>query len=681
MIDRHKLIKRHNVKLEEPVYDSPLSVGNGEFVFTADVTGLQTLYREYESVFPLCTMGNFGWHTENDQGRAYTLDDLPMTEYCREGRTFRYPVKKTPENERIYDWLRQNPHKTNLFRLGFAWDEKDISPNQLSHIVQELDLYEGCLNSVFKLEGMSVRTQTVCSTEANRVACHIELGEENGETGTKDHLSVILQFPYGSPKISGSDWESSEKHESRLISLGKNCFLINRVMDDLMYQVLVHLENAELRQIADHGFGIRFLGKTAEITVQADRAAVRQFPSFAECRENATAFWKEYWKNTGLIDFGTADDRRAQELERREILSLYLLRLQCAGSLPPAETGLSCNSWYGKFHLEMHFWHSAFWPLYSQGKLLENSFSWYRDHLKQAKENAARNGYKGARWPKMVGYDGCDSPSPIAPLLVWQQPHIIFMLELLYQAEEDRNILEKYAELVWETAEFMADFAEWNPEKRVYELNPPLIPVQETHKPMVTKNPAFELEYWRETLGIAVKWARRLNREYPKKWEQVSRNMARPAVLEGVYLAHENAQDTFQNHAKDHPSMLMACGLLRGDDLDRETVKRTLEKVLDVWDFDTAWGWDFAVMAMSAARLGMGDVAIDLLLKPTQKNEYVRNGHNKQGYRKDLPVYLPGNGSFLYALAVMAAGCGKSGGNSGFPKEWNVQTEGIKEVY
>lgn len=44
--------------------------------------------------------------------------------------------------------------------------------------------------------------------------------------------------------------------------------------------------------------------------------------------------------------------------------------------------------------------------------------------------------------------------------------------------------------------------------------------------------------------------------------------------------------------------MLMACGLLRGDDLDRETVKRTLEKVLDVWDFDTAWGWDFAVMAI-----------------------------------------------------------------------------------
>lgn len=67
-------------------------------------------------------------------------------------------------------------------------------------------------------------------------------------------------------------------------------------------------------------------------------------------------------------------------------------------------------------------------------------------------------------------------------------------------------------------------------------------------------------------------------------------------------------------------------------------------------------------MAMTAVRLDLGDLAVDILLKDTQKNEYVLNGHNKQGYRKDLPLYLPGNGSFLYALAMMAAGyrgCGK----------------------
>ena len=69
--------------------------------------------------------------------------------------------------------------------------------------------------------------------------------------------------------------------------------------------------------------------------------------------------------------------------------------------------------------------------------------------------------------------------------------------------------------------------------------------------------------------------------------------------------------------------MLMACGILRGDRLDRETVERTLQKVLEVWDFNTAWGWDFAVMAMTAVRLDLGDLAVDILLKDTQKNEYV----------------------------------------------------------
>ena len=218
--------------------------------------------------------------------------------------------------------------------------------------------------------------------------------------------------------------------------------------------------------------------------------------------------------------------------------------------------------------------------------------------------------------------------------------------------------------------------------RNVYELRPPLIPVQETHDPETTLNPVFELEYWREALNIADEWAKRSGRKGNSRWGMVSEAMALPASAEGVYLTHENGADTYINHAKDHPSMLMACGILRGDRLDRETVERTLQKVLEVWDFNTAWGWDFAVMAMTAVRLDLGDLAVDILLKDTQKNEYVLNGHNKQGYRKDLPLYLPGNGSFLYALAMMAAGyrgCGKK--MPGFPENWTVRAEGIKALY
>ena len=41
-INRKDLVDRHRVRLHAPDAQSPLSVGNGEFAFTADITGLQT---------------------------------------------------------------------------------------------------------------------------------------------------------------------------------------------------------------------------------------------------------------------------------------------------------------------------------------------------------------------------------------------------------------------------------------------------------------------------------------------------------------------------------------------------------------------------------------------------------------------------------------------------------------
>ena len=44
-------------------------------------------------------------------------------------------------------------------------------------------------------------------------------------------------------------------------------------------------------------------------------------------------------------------------------------------------------------------------------------------------------------------------PSNIAPLLVWQQPHIIYMLEMAYRRKRNRRFLEENWELVKETAD------------------------------------------------------------------------------------------------------------------------------------------------------------------------------------------------------------------------------------
>ncbi|MCL4482144.1 MAG: hypothetical protein M1445_05935 [Bacteroidetes bacterium] len=48
-IDRKALVTRHNILVEAPDTLASLSVGNGNFAFTTDITGLQTFYREYEN--------------------------------------------------------------------------------------------------------------------------------------------------------------------------------------------------------------------------------------------------------------------------------------------------------------------------------------------------------------------------------------------------------------------------------------------------------------------------------------------------------------------------------------------------------------------------------------------------------------------------------------------------------
>ena len=91
--------------------------------------------------------------------------------------------------------------------------------------------------------------------------------------------------------------------------------------------------------------------------------------------------WKNFWTSGAAIDLSGTADPRAKELERRVVLSQYLTAIQCSGSLPPQETGLTCNSWYGKFHLEMHWWHAAHFALWRRLPMLEKSLGWYDSHF------------------------------------------------------------------------------------------------------------------------------------------------------------------------------------------------------------------------------------------------------------------------------------------------------------
>ncbi len=694
-IDRYALVSRHNPVLEAVDVDSPLTVGNGELAFTADVTGLQTLYGEYLDTCPLCTMSQWGWHTKPVSGERYdyTLKDLVMTEFDYNGRKVVYPKNSQPGNEEVYDWLRKNPHRLDLARIGFEYEGKEISADRLTGIRQELDLYSGILKSSFLLDGKSCQVETACDNGAEGGAGDtIGVRVRSGmlQEGT---LSVALTFPYGSPAKSAADFDSPALHSTEVVRQDEQSVLLKRTLDrDVYYVRLVLGDGAEVSapeassgSLKAHRLSIKTESDTLELSVgflkgdldpEADNAAQADAP---QVLENSRRYWKGFWEKGAILKLHDSPDPRAEELERRIILSMYLLAVNSCGSAPPQETGLTCNSWYGKMHLEMYFWHCAWAPLWGHTELLERSLPWYLAHMDQARENAARNGYKGCRWPKMIALDGIDSPSKVAPMLLWQQPHIIFMLELCYRENHDDEFRRKYWPLVKETADFMADIAVYNQEKGCYELVAPVIPVQECHKPEETLNPAFEVSYWRYTLGTAVRWAKELGMEYDEKWEEVGGKMASLKEEDGVYLAHEKCHTTYTVHNHDHPSMLMSYGVIADERLNRETVGNTLRKVLECWSYPSLWGWDFAVMAMTAVRLGEPQQALDILLKDTPKNNYVKSGNNRQVLRKDLPLYLPGNGSLLLAVPMMAEGYeGCEGKAPGFPEDWIVEAEGLQ---
>src|SRR5436309_11849381 len=58
-IDRHALVTRHNIELRQFDANNPLSVGNGQFAFTADATGLQTFPEAFEQTIPLGTLSDW----------------------------------------------------------------------------------------------------------------------------------------------------------------------------------------------------------------------------------------------------------------------------------------------------------------------------------------------------------------------------------------------------------------------------------------------------------------------------------------------------------------------------------------------------------------------------------------------------------------------------------------------
>lgn len=673
-IDRPALVDRNNPHITSIDTMASLSVGNGEFAVTVDVTGMQTFPEFYKKGVPLGTMAQWGWHSFPNPDSLKFEETLKMYDFGR-GRQEPYSVQFN-EPGRQHDaanWYRVNPHRLHLGAIGFA----NLQPDQITDIDQTLDMWKGEIRSDFKVDGSPVKVCTYVHPSTDMVAFSIK---------DSKHLPLAIRLPYptGGHSDDGCNWDADSLHVTEILASEPGHAVLFHSLDSTTYYInLEWTGDATLNQDGRNRLTLTPESDSWEVTATySPTLPTSANASLADTRKASAEYWEDFWTKGGVVDFSHCTDPRAKELERRVVLSQYLLAIQCAGSTPPQETGLTYNSWFGKFHMEMIWWHQAQFALWGHEDLLNRTLPWYEKVAPVAREIAERQGFKGLRWMKMTDPSGIEAPSKVGSFLIWQQPHLIYLAELAYRAGGDTAVINKYYDLVQGTAEFMADFAEKDSTGR-YILRG-IIPAQETLRAAETVNPPFELSYWHYALKAAQDWRERKGEPRVEKWDEIIANLSPLAAKDSLYLAAETAPETYSDIrlTSDHMAVLAAVGILPNNELIKgDIMDNTFDWVYDNWNWDKTWGWDYPTTAMNAVRLGHPEKAVNALLMDKRTNTYLPNGHNYQDNR--LRCYLPGNGGLLTAVALMCAGWdGCDEKNPGFPKDgtWDVRWEGLKPL-
>ena len=671
-IDRHALVSRHNISWNDVKGQIPL--GNGEFCFNVDATGLQT--------FGGNTMSHWGWHSFPFP-EGVTSDQIPATGTFQKGRNTGpdiFPIGTSA----IRSWMFDNPHSFNLGRVRLMKSGGiELSPDDVKELSRTYDLWTGMHTSKFTIGGQPVQVITCVNPNVDEISVRIESPLlKNGD------LELVIDFPY--PSIQRNrpwvgDFERSNGNKTILISEDKSCLCADfrREIDAVTYFLSLRWsKGSELKPLTEketNAWRIKVNGVSMlEFNCAFSAIPVKsKIPDFMATSRSNAKHWPDFWKSGGAIDLSGSKDSRWKELERRIVLSQYLMAVQSAGSFPSAEIGLmGIDSWRGQFHMEMIWWHLAHYALWNRWSMADKALKCYQRFIPTARALAEQLGYKGLKWQKSVGPEGRSAPWEGNQVLLWKEPHPIFFAELDYRLHPTRATLEKWAEIVAGTAEHMADYAVNDEKTGIYHLDPVMPPSEQG----ITKDDVFDLAYWTWGLNQAQVWRERLGLARNPHWDEVSQHLEPIPIDDGVFLHSAEWLDTYTKRAWEHPNMVGVLGMLPPQkSVDFETAHRTLLKVLETWDWKRCWGWDFPWTAMAAARVGEPNLAIDVLLMDAD----TKNNYDERGVCTGGPCpYLPGNGGLLYAVAMMAAGWdGAPQKNApGFPDDgsWTVRWEGLK---
>src|SRR6185369_9318220 len=172
---------------------------------------------EQYAELPLATQAEWAWHSfPNPSG--YKIDDA-LVSFDAHGRQVPYA---SGQNGAAGKWLRENPHRLSLARIGFVLTRRDGTPaksTELTDVNQRLDLWSGTLESNFSFDGRRVRVFTWAHPSRDLIGVRVESSDLDASW-----LGIRIAFPYGSATHTGdpSDWSHTDLHRTELANRERN---------------------------------------------------------------------------------------------------------------------------------------------------------------------------------------------------------------------------------------------------------------------------------------------------------------------------------------------------------------------------------------------------------------------------------------------------------------------------
>lgn len=184
-INRKAIVQQFNPRRTASSSATPLQVGNGNFAFGADVTGLQTF-------LPYNTLSTWCWHNSSLPTTPNQTEPSDFTglDWWTHGRLVNYDQPNPAEND-ISNWLIENPQRVNLGRIGLYFDGNNVSEADVQNKEQSLDMWSGKISSSFLWNGDFVQVNTVGDPYSSTIAVQVESAHlSNGSVG------IFFDYPY-----------------------------------------------------------------------------------------------------------------------------------------------------------------------------------------------------------------------------------------------------------------------------------------------------------------------------------------------------------------------------------------------------------------------------------------------------------------------------------------------------